>query len=490
MRIKFSLVFFIAIPFLLTAQHFGESKHSMNKNTSNMDVLKYWKTNSPKKAEIYQSALNILSASKEASYSDLLLNEKYLELCSKLELHLLGGPILGEIKEHGISIWLRTSIPSKIQVSLSSENKIFTSETSYTKIENDLSGLLKIDGLTDDTTYSYKVIINDSIEVSDDNYFFKTLPNKDEIKTTRIVFGSCLHRWGLGNSQLFSAIKKRKPSAMLLLGDIAVQDRDNHLGMHRADYLLRDFQTAWSDFACNMPIYASWDDHDYFNNDESGVPNGYIDQDRDNVRQIFKNSWNNPSYGLNDEGIYFKSKIGLCEVVMTDNRYFGSEEKSSFLGKKQMEWLKMQIVDCKSPFLILSCGSMWSDFVSNGKDSWGVSDSKGREDIFKLIEDRNISGVLLISGDRHGARGFTIQRESGFEFYEFEVASLGARIGPPKTKPEWTNQLYGIDGTFAFGEFTFKNTTDEKHVDFRLIKEDGNILYKKRLSLNDLTPVE
>jgi len=68
---------------------------------------------------------------------------------------------------------------------------------------------------------------------------------------------------------------------------------------------------------------------------------------------------------------------------------------------------------------------MWSDYVSGGKDSWGTKDPAGRERIFNFIEENNIKGVLLISGDRHGARGFRIPRPSGYEFYEFEPASLG-----------------------------------------------------------------
>ena len=42
--------------------------------------------------------------------------------------------------------------------------------------------------------------------------------------------------------------------------------------------------------------------------------------------------------------------------------------------------------------------------LSGGKDSWGKFDPKGREEIFSLIEKHRIPGVLLTSGDRHGAR--------------------------------------------------------------------------------------
>jgi hypothetical protein len=38
-------------------------------------------------------------------------------------------------------------------------------------------------------------------------------------------------------------------------------------------------------------------------------------------------------------------------------------------------------------------GSMWSDFVSNSKDSWGVNAPDG----FRFIEENNISGHCLLS---------------------------------------------------------------------------------------------
>ncbi len=173
---------------------------------------------------------------------------------------------------------------------------------------------------------------------------------------------------------------------------------------------------------------------------------------------------------------------------MTDNRYFRTGEKGSFLGPQQMDWLKEQLLDCEGPFIILSCGSMWSDYVSNGKDSWGVNDPEGREELFSFIEENKINGVLLISGDRHGARGFRIPRKSDFGFYEFEAASLGARVGPPAIDPTWDTQLYGIDGQFAFGEFTYLPSGKDPSVVFRLVGEAGNIIYEKTIHKSELAP--
>ena len=222
---------------------------------------------------------------------------------------------------------------------------------------------------------------------------------------TRVAFGTCPHRNGLGNTKQAEQILKFNPHAMLIYGDIAVQDRREHLGLHRADYLLRDLHPAWNDLACSIPFYASWDDHDYAFNDGFGLKGGLTDEDRRGIRQVFTQNWNNPFYGLGQEGggIFTQGRVGCCDIIMTDNRYFRSGKKGSFLGDDQMKWLEAQLLDCRGPFIILSCGTMWSDYVSGGKDSWGKWDPKGRERILSLIEKHRIGGVLLISGDRHGA---------------------------------------------------------------------------------------
>lgn len=485
----------IAALFLLlssgvVAQNYGQKDHPMNKTTPNVDILKYWGKTSIEDIEIYKAAEKIFAASQEASYDDLFRSKEFVNLCRKNNRVLLGGPMLGNVSAEGISIWLRTSEPSSVAVKVVGEKLNSTFGPFYTKVEDELSVVIDIDGLQSSTTYTYQIFVNDKLIDLPAKGKFTTTTEFNSATKTRITFGSCPHRWGLGNEQLFQQIESRDPIAMLLLGDIAVQDRNNHFGKHRADYLARDLQPAWKNFVSSVPVYASWDDHDYFDNDKAGIPEGFTKADKQEVRLVFKNSWANPFYGLEDksEGIFTRTRIGPADIIMTDNRYFRKNKPGSFLGDEQMNWLKEQLLDCQGPFIILSCGSMWSDYVSNGKDSWGMNDPEGREEIFKLIEDNNIGGVLLISGDRHGARGFTIPREHGFSLYEFEAGSLGARVGPPATKTEWTTQLYGIDGRFAFGEFTFDTTKSDPTVTFKLIEENGEIIYEHTMNRSTLTP--
>ena len=457
----------------------------------NLRLLNLWGDMPAGLQRLYEAAYNVLASRTDATLADVADAPTIQQLCKENHTTHFGGPMLGVIGPNGVRVWLRTSRPAEVEVRVIIDGV----EKAYGPVEStresDLVAIVPVTDLKPGQRYPYRVLVDGKPIALAEHAAIVTTPPDAEPSTVRIAFGTCFHRWGLANPIQADQILSREPAAMLLGGDIAVQDRNNHLGLHRADYLLRDWHLAWNDLTCRVPVYATWDDHDYFDNDKAGIPKGYTQADKEGVHNVFCQAWNNPSYGFGDErrGIFFRTRIGPCDVIMLDHRYFRSGEKGSFLGEEQMRWLEAQLLDCRGPFIILSCGTMWSDYVSNGKDSWGKWDPDGRERIFQLIEDHQIGGVLLISGDRHGARGFRIPRPSGFNFYEFEAGSLGGRRGPPVTKPEWKDyQLYGIAGEYAFGEFTIDATRSDPEVTFRLIREDGFVVHELTLTRSQLTP--
>lgn len=438
--------------------------------------------------QIYETAFEKFETDLNYSFADLAISNDFRQLCERYGVINTGGPMLGNVTPDGVSVWVRTLYPTTLEVFIESEgeNKIFGPV--YSSNETDLTAIVKVVGLKPGTKYYYSVKIDGKLLKTDYETFFVTLPKEDLATKTNIAFGSCYHRWGLCNKSLSEQIISRNPLALLLNGDIAVQDRNNNIAMHRADYLLRDFHTAWKNLAANIPIYATWDDHDYFDDDQYNVPSKYTKEDKIAVCKVFRNSWNNPPYGIKSEngGVFFRTRIGPADVIMLDNRYF--RERNNFLGDEQMKWLEEQLLDCKGPFIIISCGTMFSDYVTDGKDSWGIFDKEGRERLLSFIEKHHIGGVLLISGDRHGARGFKIPRPSGFNFYEFGAASLGGRVGPVPVRAEWNTQFYGISGEYAFGEFEFDATLSDPEVTFRLIHESGIVFNELTLSRSELTP--
>lgn len=457
---------------------------------SNLSLLNLWQEKPEHIQRLYEAAYRVLAGHPGANFADVARAWRVHEVCDNHGIVHLGGPMLGAASPDGMGVWLRTTRPAPVtvEVSVNGETQVFGPVESTD--ESGLTAIVPISGLQPATRYPYRVLVDGVPIDSPQDTAFVTAPPDSPAGKTRIAFGSCFHRWGLGNRTQAATIQDRGPAALLLLGDIAVQDRNAHLGRHRADYLLRDFYPAWRQLAAAVPIYATWDDHDYFDNDLAGIPEGFTDADRRAVWRVWRENWNNPEYGFGEEGggVFLRTRIGPADIIMVDNRYF--REPGAYLGNEQMEWLERQLRDCAGPFIILSCGTMWSDYVSDGKDSWGAYDPEGRERIFNLIEELRIGGVLLISGDRHGARGFRIPRPSGFSFYEFGAASLGGRRGPPVTKPEWDTQLYGFEDKYAFGEFEFDAALPDPEVTFRLIQSNGDVLYALTLKRSQLTPPE
>ena len=455
-----------------------------------LELLNLWDQKPEPVIKLYSAIFQSLASSPDASFAAVAGDETVQALCKEQGITHFGGPMLGCLAPDGAKVWLRTTRPAKVEVRARIHDDEKTFGPVHSTLESDLTAIVTVTGLKPGTITPYRVLV-DGKEVAIPGHAAITIPAGDPSEKACITFGTCQHRWGIAHKGNTGEILKRGPMAMLMYGDIAVQDRNNHLGMHRADYALRDFQPAWQSLVCSTPVYTSWDDHDYFDNDRWGIPKNHTDKDRRGVRRVWTQAWNNPHYGLGDEGggIFHHSRIGPCDIIMTDNRYFRTPAgKHCFLGPEQMAWLKKTLLACKGPFIIMSCGTMWSDYVSGGKDSWGMFDREGREEIFSLIEEHKIPGVLLISGDRHGARGFRIPRPSGFEFYEFEPACLGGRTGPPAKNAKWETQLYGFSGKFAFGEFTFDVSGDDPTVTYRLIEATGETLYELTLKRSQLTP--
>jgi len=430
----------------------------------------------PKNIEnFYLDARSVFCFDENADFS----NPKILASASKNNIKLISGPLLGDLQKNSVTLWLRSNSSEQIIVKVLNSQDIKVKTYKKNNINPGQVTKIKLNKLSPDTNYKY-IVYRDNVKVA--NGYFKTAPPLNKKGIYKIAFGSCFHKIGLHNPNLMNQIVKEKPEIMLLLGDSATDDRDANINMHRSDYLLRDVSPSWKRLAQNVPLYASWDDHDYMNNDMSGIPNGYTVKDLEALRSMWRENWNNPKNP--GEGVYFSTRIGPVEIIMLDTRSCRDIQRRGkygcFIGENQMIWLKKTLKKSNAPFKIISSGTMWSDDISDGKDSWGTWDTLARKDIFDFIEKENISGVLLISGDRHGARGINIPRGSGHIFHEFEIAALGGVRGPKAMAKDPKNQLFGYTGKDikAFGEFIFDTTADKPSVTFRLINESGVVVEK------------
>ncbi len=438
--------------------------------------------------DFYLNARQVLAGNPAATRAD----PQIVEAAKRAGLPLMSGPMLGDVSAGGVTVWFRPLHAGGLVVKVAADGENHGKEFRVNVKQAGAATRVRLDGLVAGTRYTYRIMNGAGVELG--SGVFRTVPAVGSKEPLRIAFGSCFHKIGVHNPNLMRLIAERGNHAMLLLGDLAVDDREAKLNLHHADYLLRDVSEPWRKFSREIPVYASWDDHDYLNNDKSGLQKGQIgDDERDALRLLWQENWNNPPTPVAGRGIYFNTVIGEVEIIMLDTRScreWGKRgQDGSYLGEAQMQWLLKTLKASKARFILISSGTMWSDFVSDGKDSWGAWDIPARERIFNFIEENGIGGVFLLSGDRHGARGFRIERPSGFMLHEFEAATLGGVPGPPAFAPDRAAQIYGYGGgRIAFGEFTFETAKPDPEVTFRLIDEHGKELEKHAFIRSNLVP--
>lgn len=415
--------------------------------------------------------------------------EQVAAVCKEYERFTLGGPMLGDVSANSISVWIHLpkSEGVKVRVIPVEGGESHTFESSK---EGRIHSV-RCEGLSPDTTYTYEVTgaKNQVLGVGR----FVTAPAEFSRKPFKIAFGTCYHKVGMYRPGLMQLIRERENRAMLILGDSAVDGRKVDYGLVSSDYLLRDLSPHWQQLSANVPVSATWDDHDYWGDDTSGTTtrnNEPIDVDW--LRNSWRDHWNNPQRDVARKGIYFSTQIGPVHYIALDTRSCrvnkARGQLNSFLGLEQMDWLKHEIESSEAECILISGGTMWSDYISKGKDSWGIWDVEGREQIFQCIDAKKDSLVALLCGDRHGARGFAIPRPNGGRIYELEVACMGGVPGPGAHEEGREHQLFGYPGrTWAFGEFTFRKVDRHLEAIFRLIGADGDemeaIYLKKEATL-------
>ena len=203
-------------------------------------------------------------------------------ICRAVRRGKLGGPMLGDVTSTGVSVWIHLPEPGMVAVEVTPEAggapKVFRSDDT----ERTLS--VRCGGLSPDTAYAYKVTDSESRPLGKGR--FVTAPADLSEEPFRIAFGTCFHKVGIYRPELMNLIQARGNRAMLVIGDSAVDGRKCDFGLINADYLLRNLSQPWHDLTANVPVYATWDDHDYWGDDTSGtIARGNRKIDVDGLRQ-------------------------------------------------------------------------------------------------------------------------------------------------------------------------------------------------------------
>ncbi|MFN8288263.1 MAG: alkaline phosphatase D family protein [Chitinophagales bacterium] len=302
------------------------------------------------------------------------------------------GPIVGGVSPSSCRVFVRTSAATNFTVELSTTpafSTIAASASSSTDAAKDTIAIADVTGLSSDTKYYVRVMINGN--PSGDVASFETFQNPATAAHQVFVGGSCIYDLTSADSALFVRARADNPKAFIQMGDWGYPDADEGW----FDIYFTNPPTTWaktyskvqdiykeryvspshSNFLKQQAVDYVYDDHDYMNdaagkdgasgfviNAFQGKPLGAPEnwdmpaQGRDNSLLGYHNWF--PGYSLVDstEGLYHSFRSGNVEFFVLDLRSMRTPQALSInyinnqwtytppagytlLGSNQLNWL-------------------------------------------------------------------------------------------------------------------------------------------------------
>jgi len=409
----------------------------------------------------------------------------YREICSDCAARPLHGPMVGNVTDGSASFWIRTAKEANVHVLAGpsrDREDVIRSQPARTRADTDFTAVVKLEGLKPNTEYYYSVAIDGHApSTRPEHQHFRTFPPRGAECRFCIAFGG-----GAGyvppHERMWDTIDRFDPTALLLLGDNTYIDDPESVAMQQYTYYRRQSRPEFRRLTGQAAVFSIWDDHDFGTNDCWGGP--LVDVPfwkKDHSWSIWRQNWPNPGFGGGESlpGCWYTFSIGDVDFVMLDCRYYRTsprEESPSMLGPKQLAWFKQALRDARGTFKVL-CSSVPWDFRTKGdsRDTWnGFRDE--REAIFQFIENNGIEGVVLMSADRHRSDAWRIEREDGYDFYEFNSSRLTNQH--VHGTMEKAGALFSYNAKQSFGLVTFDTTATDPTVTYEVINIDGDRIHE------------
>ncbi|GEM_PF-2997140 len=381
---------------------------------------------------------------------------------------LTHSPMLGAATDTTIKIWVRASGLASASIQYQPAGGDWSQALNAGPVNliagNDFTGVVPINGLSPASLYDYRVALGGIIQ-SGSTSVFRTLPPSGTGSQITLVFGADIHQ-SYQPHYLFDRMAARQPDFAILMGDQMYADLFSGTEMDFWNAYRNNRDLSFQNFAKRIPIFATWDDHDYGNNDED-----QFYPLKAQSRAAFGKYWANPAYVELDASIYYKFLVGDTEFYMLDTRW-NRNPGVTMLGAAQLQWLKDQLLVSTARFKFIVSSVPWNDFTTTGNDSW-VGFQVERSDLFQFIVQNNIKNIILLSGDQHWSGAFLINfptYQIGHNtqgFYEFSPTPLSAFTFPAPSSAD-PQVLFLEDIGLNYGLIRIDSTVTPSQLQFEI----------------------
>jgi len=401
------------------------------------------------------------------------------------------GPLLGAVTDRQAQFWVRTTGAASVQVEVEPANggEPIRSDVVRAREARDYTAVARVGGLAPNTSYTYRLHVDGREQP--DTWTFQTFPEAGEPAAFEIGFGACggYTSW---RERMWQRIASHDFPLLLLLGDNVYIDRPERPVLQRYCYYRRQSRPEFRTLTAETSIAAIWDDHDFGDNDSEGGPDPFEPAWKVDAWRTFRNNWNNAAYGGGEEqpGVWHEASIADVDLFLLDGRYYRTNEDAespSMLGPTQKQWLLDRLQASTAAFKLIVSPVPFPDGAKPGEWSWRSDTWEGypdeREEIFSFIEDNQVEGVVLLSGDRHRADVWKIEREEGYDLYEFE----NGRLTNIHTHGPVEGSLYSYNEHPHFGRLRFDTTKADPTITYDIINIKGEVVHSTTLQRSQLT---
>ena len=261
--------------------------------------------------------------------------------------------------------------------------------------------------------------MSDSSKEAQLNIPYRSLDTDKEL--TLIGLGSCSDQNFA--EPIWKTIKQANPQLFIMMGDNVYASRKDNKPI--IDQYIKMNQIAeYKELREAIPFLATWDDHDYGQND-----GGFDNPEKDEARRVFLNYWSYLKFTMpkGQQGIYHSRIIGSknrkVQIIMLDTRWDRSplvknpeynaetnteqppkiflptdDKNARVLSEAQWKWLDQELAKPANLRLIVSSIQV----IANDHyfEKWG-NFPKERERFFNLLKKHKAKNTVILSGDRH-----------------------------------------------------------------------------------------
>jgi alkaline phosphatase D len=273
---------------------------------------------------------------------------------------------------------------------------------------------------------------------------------------TSIAFGSCSTQYQ--PQPIWDAINAARPELFIYLGDNIYADTED-MDLMRRKYEQQAQVPGFAALRQNVPVLATWDDHDYGANDAGAEYPKKVESQVEFLRFMNEPAdsprWSRP--GVYESYIYGPPGRRV-QIILLDTRYFRSpllrinprtalyqpnpDPEATVLGEAQWKWLEQQL---RVPAQVRVIGSSIQVIAQDHLWEKWANFPLERQRLYRLIRDTRASGVIVISGDRHRAE---ISRDDEaplpYTLWDITSSGLNQRSGDDR-KSEVNRHRVGVN---------------------------------------------